>query len=35
MPGRIRETRENILNAVLAGPPTKDWKYLPEQKVRE
>ena len=28
MPERIPDTPENILKAVLSGPPKKDWKYL-------
>lgn len=34
MPERILDTPENILKAVLAGPPKKDWKYLKEFKRR-
>ena len=30
MPKRIPDTPENILNAVLAGPPKKDWNYMRE-----
>ena len=30
LPERIPDTPENILKAVLAGPPKKDYKYLRE-----
>ena len=30
MPERIPDTPENILKAVLAGPPRNDWEYLRE-----
>lgn len=28
MPERIPDTPENILKAVLSGPPKKEWGYM-------
>ena len=28
LPARIPDTPENVLKAVLAGPPKKHWDYI-------